>query len=133
MHRSLATLALSVFVLTGAALGLAARDRGNVGAAVVSAGDAASGPASAVAQSKGRYKKQGDLCVWDAEDTGPAQCTPIIEGRFKKTGDACTWDANDRGPDQCRPRSGRFKQEEDRCVWNGSDSGPDQCNPRKPR
>ena len=25
-------------------------------------------------------------------------------GRYKKQGDKCVWDANDAGPDQCRPR-----------------------------
>ena len=50
----------------------------------------------------GRYKKQGDKCVWDNEDMGPDQCRP--NGRYKQQGDKCVWDANDAGPDQCRPR-----------------------------
>ena len=38
------------------------------------------------AQQKGRYKKQGANCEWDANDTGPNQCTParvrpLEEGR----------------------------------------------------
>ena len=86
-----------------------------------------------VAQAKGRYKKQGDKCVWDASDSGPNQCTPRTKGRFKKTGDTCVWDANDAGADQCRPSTGRFKTEGNRCVWNATDSGPDQCDPRKPK
>lgn len=55
------------------------------------------------AQSKGRYKKQGANCEWDANDTGPNQCTPATKGRFKKDGDACRWDANDNGPDRVPP------------------------------
>ena len=71
----------------------------------------------------GRYKKQGDLCVWDANDSGPNQCTPRVKGRFKKTGDACVWDVNDVGDDQCRPAKGRFKTVENTCVWDANDSG----------
>jgi hypothetical protein len=85
------------------------------------------------AQSKGRYKKQGANCEWDANDTGPNQCTPTTRGRFKKDGDACRWEANENGADQCRPASGRWKKDGDACRWDGSDSGPDQCNPRAPR
>jgi hypothetical protein len=83
-------------------------------------------------QNKGRFKKQGDACVWDANDSGPNQCTPTARarGRFKGTGDNCVWHANDRGPDQCRPKTGRFKKDGDKCVWNASDSGPDQCKPK---
>jgi hypothetical protein len=83
-------------------------------------------------QQKGRYKKQGDNCVWDANDTGPNQCTPEVTGRFKKDGDKCVWDANDKGPDQCSP-TGRWKKEGDKCVWAPGDAGPNQCNPRRPR
>lgn len=79
----------------------------------------------------GRYKKQGDRCVWDEKDTGPNQCAPLTAGRFKKDGDACVWAANDSGSDQCRPSKGRFKQEGSACVWSGSDSGRDQCDPHK--
>jgi hypothetical protein len=88
---------------------------------------------SAGLQTKGRYKKQGDNCVWDVNDSGPNQCTPQVEGRFKKEGDNCVWAPSDRGPDQCTPKKGRFKKEGDKCVWNGDDSGPNQCNPRQPR
>jgi hypothetical protein len=84
-------------------------------------------------EAQGRYKKQGDKCEWDANDSGPNQCTPQVKGRFKKSGDACTWDANDNGPDQCRPPKGRWKKESSGCVWSGSDSGPDQCDPRAPK
>ena len=86
-------------------------------------------------QGKGRYKKQGDACVWDANDGGPDQCTPRVKGRFKKGGDdTCTWDANDVGDDQCRPPKGRWKKGGDNsCTWDANDGGPDQCNPRQPR
>ncbi len=84
-------------------------------------------------QEKGRYKKQGDNCVWDAADSGPNQCTPVTAGRFKKSGDNCVWDAKDRGADQCTPPKGRWKTEGTRCVWDAGDSGPNQCNPRRPR
>jgi len=89
--------------------------------------------AASDAQQKGRYKKQGANCEWDANDTGPNQCTPVAKGRFKKDGDACRWDANDAGADQCRPASGRWKKDGDACTWAASDSGPDQCNPRQAR
>jgi hypothetical protein len=84
-------------------------------------------------QARGRYKKQGDKCVWDASDSGPNQCTPQTKGRFKKTGATCAWDSRDTGADQCRPSTGRFKKEGTSCVWNAKDSGPDQCDPRTPR
>jgi hypothetical protein len=76
----------------------------------------------------GRYKKEGNRCVWDANDSGPNQCTPP-KGRYKKTGERCVWDANDSGPDQCTPPKGRFKKDGNRCVWDANDSGPDQCRP----
>ena len=82
---------------------------------------------------KGRYKKEGDSCVWDANDSGPNQCEPVTKGRFKKDGDRCLWESNESGPDQCTPRGGRFKKEGDRCVWTANDSGPNPCNPRQPR
>lgn len=85
------------------------------------------------AQAKGRYKKQGDKCVWDANDAGPNQCTPQTKGRFKRNGETCAWDANDTGADQCRPASGRFKKEGSACLWSAKDSGPDQCDPRSPK
>jgi hypothetical protein len=82
-------------------------------------------PASAA----GRWKKEGNRCVWDAKDSGPNQCTPPA-GRYKKDGDRCFWEANDDGPDQCKPVKGRFKKDGDRCVWDGNDTGPDQCRPK---
>src|SRR5690349_5859082 len=90
---------------------------------------------ASAAQNKGRYKKQGDECVWDANDGGPNQCTPVTRGRFKKgANDSCAWDANDSGPDQCKPREGRWKKGGgDRCYWDPKDSGPNQCNPRHAR
>ena len=82
---------------------------------------------------QGRYKKQGDTCVWDANDGGPNQCTPQVKGRFKRgANDSCTWDANDAGADQCRPPKGRWKKGGDNsCAWTANDDGPDQCNPRQ--
>ena len=82
------------------------------------------------AQQKGRYKKEGSKCVWNAEDSGPNQCEPVVKGRFKKSGDACVWTAGEAGDDQCRPAKGRFKKSGDRCVWDANDGGPDQCDPR---
>lgn len=98
-----------------------------VGAVIIAAGDTSAGAL------KGRYKKEGGNCVWDANDSGPNQCEPRTKGRFKKEGDRCSWESNDSGPDQCTPRGGRFKKEGDRCVWTANDSGPNQCNPREPR
>ena len=96
---------------------------------LVPAGFAASG----TDQAKGRFKQQGDACVWDANDDGPNQCTPRVKGRFKKSNDSCTWDANDVGDNQCRPVKGRWKKSENSCTWDAKDEGPDQCNPRQPR
>jgi hypothetical protein len=79
----------------------------------------------------GRYKKQGDRCVWDAKDSGPNQCTPVTAGRFKKERGSCVWAANESGSNECRPSKGRFKKEGSACVWNGEDSGSDQCDPHK--
>jgi len=89
------------------------------------------GVAGGEAQQKGRYKKDGTKCTWDANDSGPNQCTPVAAGRFKKDGDNCTWEANETGADQCRPKTGRFKKDGAKCEWNASDSGPDQCDPRQ--
>jgi hypothetical protein len=88
-----------------------------------------------LAQEKGRFKQEGDNCVWDANDGGPNQCTPITRGRFKKGGDdSCTWDSTDNGPDQCKPPKGRWKQGGDgSCSFDAKDDGPDQCNPRRAR
>ena len=50
---------------------------------------------------RGRYKQQGNVCEWTADDDGANQCEPQIKGRFKKgEGDSCTWDASELGPDQ---------------------------------
>jgi hypothetical protein len=88
-----------------------------------------------VSQEKGRYKREGNDCVWAANDGGPNQCTPVTRGRFKKGGDdSCTWDSNDAGPDQCRPPKGRWKKGNgDDCTWDPKDDGPNQCNPRRAR
>ena len=103
--------------------------------AVLTASSVHAGGTSSAIQAKGRYKKQGDNCVWDATDGGPDQCTPRTKGRFKKGGDdSCAWDANDVGADQCRPPKGRWKKGGDNsCAWDPNDGGPDQCNPRQPR
>ena len=86
------------------------------------------------AQQKGRYKKEGDNCVWDVADSGPNQCTPQTRGRFKKgANNTCVWDSNETGPDQCTPPAGRWKKDGAHCVWDPKDSGPNQCNPRQPR
>jgi hypothetical protein len=88
--------------------------------------------AAAAAAQKGRYKQQGNVCEWTANDAGPDQCEPQIKGRFKKgDGDACTWDAHQPGADQCRPAKGRWKVAGNACAWDAGDSGPDQCNPRR--
>jgi hypothetical protein len=102
-----------------------------IGSALVLAIVALTGMAAADAQAKGRYKKQGANCVWDANDTGPNQCTPAATGRFKKDGANCVWDATGSGADQCRPQTGRFKKSGTKCEWSAKDSGPDQCDPRK--
>lgn len=51
----------------------------------------------------GRWKIQGDQCVFDPNDSGPDQCSATM-GRWKVEGDACIFDPNDSGPDQCRPQ-----------------------------
>src|SRR5438309_2209471 len=75
------------------------------------------GASAGDAQNKGRYKKHGNDCVWDANDSGPNQCTPVTAGRFKKSGDACVW-VDEPGADQCTPPKGRFKRDGARCVWD---------------
>jgi len=52
----------------------------------------------------GRWKIEGDQCVFDPNDSGIDQCSPKL-GRFKIEGDACIFDPNDSGPDQCAPAS----------------------------
>jgi len=120
-----------MFALAVASASPSAGAPGNAGTAAPTS-RAANDEASTV-QAKGRYKKQGDNCEWDANDGGPNQCEPVIKGRFKKGDkDACTWDANDLGADQCRPAKGRWKKGGDNsCAWDANDGGPDQCNPRK--
>jgi len=83
-------------------------------------------------QAKGRYKKSGTTCAWDANDSGPNQCEPQTPGRFKHgANNACVWDATESGPDQCKPPAGRWKKDGSSCVWDAKDSGPNQCNPRQ--
>ena len=102
-------------------------------AGLLLAGAASAELLGAAQEQKGRYKQQGESCVWDPSDSGPNQCAPRTAGRFKQQGDNCVWDANDRGPDQCKPPAGRWKTDGDRCVWDPKDSGANQCNPRQPR
>lgn len=132
-QRWIHPIVLSVLLAAGGAIATAVADDPMITAG---AGDRLTGThatESAALQAKGRYKKQGDNCVWDVNDSGPNQCTPQTEGRFKRDGDNCVWAPSDRGPDQCTPKKGRFKKEGDKCVWNADDSGPNQCNPRQPR
>jgi hypothetical protein len=102
-------------------------------AAILSSAAEAYGTVSS--QEKGRYKTEGDNCVWAANDSGPNQCTPVTRGRFKKgANDSCAWDSNDSGADQCKPPQGRWKKGNgDSCSWDANDSGPNQCNPRRAR
>ena len=127
-------LALSAIVISGGVAAYAVAPREGARASVIgSSNNVSAAGVPGEMQTKGRYKKQGNECQWDANDTGPNQCTPVTEGRFKQDGDRCYWDAGDRGPNQCTPKKGRFKKEGDKCVWNADDSGPNQCNPRQPR
>jgi hypothetical protein len=126
---------VAAFALTAAA-GTSASPHPSLPSASTVAPGADVSPAPATdLQQKGRYKKQGNNCVWDENDGGPNQCTPQVKGRFKKGGDdSCKWDANDVGPDQCRPPKGRWKKGGDNsCTWDANDGGPDQCNPRQAR
>ena len=50
----------------------------------------------------GRWKIQGDQCVFDPNDSGPDQCSATM-GRWKISGDSCVFDPNDSGPNQCPP------------------------------
>jgi hypothetical protein len=94
---------------------------------------AAHAPEAATFQPKGRFKQEGENCVWDAKDDGPNQCTPRTPGRFKQQKEGCVWDDKDNGPDQCTPPRGRWKLDGERCYWDPKDDGPRQCNPRQPR
>jgi hypothetical protein len=134
MNAGLVTrTAVAALVVGSAGLDLTAFSR-PVGAETVVSKDA---PANAIAssQEKGRYKQEGDDCIWVTTDSGPNQCTPVTRGRFKKGGDdSCTWDSNDAGPDQCKPPKGRWKKGTgDDCTWDAKDDGPNQCNPRRAR
>ena len=130
----IATAVLASIVSAGAALAAGSSsgvpDERGVASPVSAMGSI--GEAAAL-QAKGRYKRQGENCVWDAGDSGPNQCAPRTAGRFKKSGDSCVWDAKDNGPDQCTPPQGRWKTSGNDCVWDAKDSGPHQCNPRQPR
>jgi pimeloyl-ACP methyl ester carboxylesterase len=86
--------------------------------------------------SGGRYKLDGDRCVWNPYEVGPNQCTPASAppGRFKFDGwGTCYWEANDFPPDQCTPPpaiAGRYKLDgRGACYWDAQDSGPAQCVP----
>ncbi len=127
-----ACTALAAFVV-GSAVDLTSTPRSVRSEAIVSSD--ASAYRAVFAQEKGRFKQQGDDCIWDATDGGPNQCTPLTLGRFKKRGDdSCTWDANDKGPDQCKPPKGRWKEGGDgSCSFDPKDDGPNQCNPRRAR
>jgi hypothetical protein len=100
------------------------------GALVLAGAIATVAPAHGATEN-GRYKRQGDKCLWDATDSGPNQCTPVTAGRFKRSGKACSWSVAETGPDQCRPAHGRFKRERSGCVWTPGDDGPDQCDPHE--
>jgi hypothetical protein len=129
------TRLITLTVLTTVMVGFPAVDRA-ASLRAREAGVSAALPVDATAdlQTKGRFKKEGDNCVWNAEDSGPNQCAPVTRGRFKKGGDdSCTWVANDNGPDQCTPPAGRWKRGDNRCYWDPKDSGPNQCNPRQAR
>jgi len=120
---------IALLTLAGLMLGSAASTR------MTANGRGLSPSAVTALDQKGRYKQQGNVCEWAADDDGPNQCEPQIKGRFKKgDGDSCTWDANDLGADQCRPAKGRWKGgPNNACAWDSNDSGPDQCNPRRPK
>jgi hypothetical protein len=51
---------------------------------------------------QGRWKIQGDQCLFDPDDDGFDQCSPTA-GRWKISGDSCIFDPNDSGPNQCPP------------------------------
>ena len=128
-----ASVAVVTLVASGISVDLTSAPPSVRSEAIVARGASAYG--TVAAQEKGRFKQEGDNCVWDANDGGPNQCTPMTPGRFKKGGDdSCTWDANDKGPDQCKPPKGRWKQGGDgSCSFDPKDDGPNQCNPRRAR
>jgi hypothetical protein len=134
-RRSIAYMVLTCVVVAGGVTGVSAVAAATAGAGVATRlfADDSSHESGGI-QRKGRYKKEGDSCVWDVNDSGPNQCTPTTKGRFKKgSDDSCAWDENDSGPDQCTPAKGRWKVNRDNCAWDPKDSGPNQCNPRQPR
>jgi len=128
-----ACAAVAAFVTSSIGVDLTTTSRAARREAIIASGASAYGTASV--QDIGRFKQEGDNCVWDANDAGPNQCAPVTRGRFKKGGDdSCTWDANDNGPDQCKPPKGRWKQGGDgSCSFDPKDDGPNQCNPRRAR
>ena len=128
-----ACTAVVALVVAGAGMNLTSEARSIHTDASLSLNTHSSGTASSA--QKGRYKTEGDNCVWVANDGGPNQCTPVTRGRFKKARDAsCAWVSNDNGPDQCTPSHGRWKKGAGTdCVWNPNDSGPNQCSPRQPK
>ena len=71
----------------------------------------------------GRYKKEGQRCVWDPNDTGPNQCTPP-SGRYK----VGTWDQG-RGAGPVHTAEGALQEGWRPCVWDANDSGTDQWRP----
>lgn len=101
-------------------------------------GDAPSGEPPAMSPEPpttrtGRYKLNGNTCVWDPLDSGPDQCTPP-PGRFRlDASGACYWEPNDYPPDQCAPpvpATGRYKLDGvGGCYWDQNDGGPNQCVP----
>src|SRR3954471_17905281 len=94
-----ACTAVAAVVVAGAATNLTSEAR-SIHTDTSLSLDAHSSGAASSAQ-KGRYKTEGDNCVWVANDGGPNQCTPMTRGRFKKTRDAsCAWVSNENGPDQ---------------------------------
>ena len=67
--------ALVIFALAVASGTPSASVPENAGAAALTSRVADDG--ASTVQAKGRYKKQGDNCEWDANDGGPNQCEPI--------------------------------------------------------
>lgn len=120
-------------------IGLAAASIVSAGSSRIEAADERAGTLAPPAvhdtvDQKGRYKQDGNVCNWVADDDGPNQCTPMIAGRFTRgERNVCRWDGDSRGADECRPATGRWKADGEKCSWNATDDGPDQCNPRKPR
>ena len=102
MRQSTGRWVIVVLAVAALTAGLAAAGARGSGYSAIPRLDAG-GSGLDAAGAPGRYKKQGNSCVWDANDNGPNQCTPT-KGRFKKDGNNCYWDANDSGPNQCDPK-----------------------------